>query len=163
MEFKYLVDTQNIPKKIFRCNFIDIEQGYVSDECDSNTEMRIRIETQDEQKRYILTIKKETGIKGKRIEVEIELSKKDFKEIWTLTKGKRLRKRRYLIPYKLSNRNTVLMELDIFQDELSGHVTLEIEEKKEGDLKNFVPPNWTNKDVTGNKKYSNKNLVFRKY
>ena len=162
-ELKYLVNAEDIPKKIFRCNFIDIKQGYVSDGCDLITEVRVRIETQNDQKKYILAIKKETGIKGKRIEIEIELSKKDFEEIWTLTEGKRLRKRRYLIPYKPSSKDSVLMELDIFQGKLKGHVTLEIEEKEEGDLENFVPPNWVGKNVTGNKKYSNKNLGQRWY
>ena len=52
------------------------------------------------------------------------------------------------------------MELDIFQGKLSGHVTLEVEEKEEGDLENFVPPNWASVDVTGDERYSNKNLVF---
>ncbi|MCK4592713.1 hypothetical protein KAT63_04755 [Candidatus Parcubacteria bacterium] len=159
-EFKYLVNPQNIPKEVFKHNFVEIEQGYVSSKCDLSTEMRVRIETQNEKERYILTIKKRTGVKGERIEAEIELSEKDFKEIWTLTEGKRLRKRRYLIPRELSNERIIFMELDIFRGKFSGHVTLEIEEKKEGDLENFVPPDWVSVDVTDDERYSNKNLVF---
>ena len=159
-EFKYLVNPQNIPQKVFGCNFVEVEQGYISDKCDLNTEMRVRIETQDEREKYILTIKKGTGIKGERIEAEIELSEKDFNEVWILTEGKRLKKRRYLIPCERSCERTIFMELDIFQGKLSGHVTLEVEEKEEGDLENFVPPNWASVDVTGDERYSNKNLVF---
>ncbi|MCK5475991.1 MAG: hypothetical protein KAI71_05430 [Candidatus Pacebacteria bacterium] len=161
-EFKYLVNLQNIPKKVFGCDFVDIEQGYISDVCDLDTEMRVRIETQSGQKRYILAIKKETGTKGERIEAEIELSEEDFKEIWILTEGKRLWKRRYLIPYELSDKRTIFMELDVFQGDLIGYVTLEIEEKRKDDLKSFVPPVWIGENVTGDKKYSNKNLVFCK-
>ena len=161
-EFKYLVDLQNIPKEVFGCNFVDIKQGYISDKCDLITEMRVRVEIQNKQERYILAIKKETETKGERIEVEIELSEKDFEEVWILTKGKRLEKRRYLIPYKLSDERTIFMELDIFQGDLTGYATLEIEEKRKGDLKSFVLPVWIGENVTGDKKYSNKNLVFCK-
>jgi CYTH domain-containing protein len=159
-EFKYLIDPRNVPKEIFECNFVDIEQGYISDKCDLSTEIRVRIETRNEREKYILTIKKKTERKGERIEIEIELSEKDFKEVWTLTEGKRLRKRRYLIPRELSNGRIIFMELDIFRGKFSGHVTLEAEEKEEGDLENFVPPDWVNVDVTGDERYSNKNLVF---
>lgn len=159
-EFKYLVNPRNIPEEVFRYNFIEIEQGYISGKRDLNTEMRIRIEVQNNEERYILAIKKETGIKGERIEIEIELSEKDFKEVWTLTEGKRLRKRRYLIPRELSNKRIIFMELDIFQGKFSGHVTLEVEERKEGDLENFMPPDWISEDLTGDERYSNKNLVF---
>lgn len=159
-EFKYLIDPRNIPKEVFKCNFVDVNQGYISDKSDLSTEIRVRIETQNEREKYILAIKKGTGIKGERIEVEIELSEKDFKEIWMLTEGKRLKKRRYIIPYELSVKRTIFMELDIFQGKFSGHVTLEVEEKEEGDLENFMPSNWVSVDVTGDERYSNKNLVF---
>lgn len=161
-EYKYLVDLQNVPKKVFKCNFVEIKQGYISDKYELSTEMRVRVETQNEREKYILAIKKKTGRKGERIEIEIELSEKDFKKFWTLTEGKRLKKRRYLIPYELSGKRTIFMELDMFQGKFSGHITLEIEEKEEGDLENFVPPNWIGVDVTDDERYSNKNLVFCK-
>lgn len=66
-----------------------------------------------------------------------------------------LSKIRYLIPY-----NGLTIELDIFKGKLSGHKTYEVEFGSREEADAFKPPKeWFGKDVTEDRRYSNKSLA----
>ncbi len=68
----------------------------------------------------LLTVKGGTG--KVRAEEEIELDAERFDSLWPLTDGRRLAKTRYLIPL-----GEHTMELDVYEGELEGLVTAEVE------------------------------------
>jgi CHAD domain-containing protein/CYTH domain-containing protein len=71
---------------------LDIVQGYVPG--DAFNERIRRIESQDGT-RFYRTVKAGSGLQ--RIEVEEETTKEVFKKLFGLTRGRRIRKRRYLV------------------------------------------------------------------
>ena len=70
----------------------EIEQGYLPGE---RLAERVRRVKQDGAVRYYRTVKLGKGIS--RIEVEEETTERIFRRLWPLTRGKRVRKRRYKV------------------------------------------------------------------
>ena len=123
-----------------------ITQGYL--QTNDGTSVRLR----KEKGKYYQTTK--TGSGKVRAETNIEISKELFDALWHLTKGRRLEKTRYEIPYKGRT-----IQLDIYHGKLRGLITCEVEFDSEKECDKFEPPNWFGKEVTENKNYSNKNLA----
>ena len=93
-----------VPKlpALYKFKHVKIVQGYLPG-VESGTEVRVR----REDKKYFETIKIGNGLE--RDEMEVELSKKQFKVLWPITRGRRLAKTRYKISYKGKK-----IELDIY-------------------------------------------------
>ena len=129
-----------------------ITQGYLS--IDANgTEVRVRAKGA----RHTLTVK--SGPSRTRVEEEIEIDQRCFESLWPLTEGRRIEKRRFAIP--LDGADDRSIELDIYNGDLSGLVTAEVEFASEHEADEFEPPSWLGTDVTGDPDYSNQSLAQR--
>ncbi len=124
----------------------EIEQGYLAIGADG--EVRVRRKGD----RLLLTAKRGEGLS--RHEAEIELDRKAFDELWPLTEGRRLHKRRHVIPH-----DDLKIEVDVYAGDLEGLVVAEIEFPSEEEARAFEPPEWLGQEVTGDHRYLNETLA----
>jgi len=124
----------------------EIEQGYLA----IGAEGEVRLRRKGE--RLVLTAKRGSGLS--REEAEIELDPESFDSLWPLTEGRRLHKRRHLVPY-----GDLRIEVDLYEGELEGLVVAEIEFSSEEEARGFDPPGWLGEDVTGDRRYLNETLA----
>jgi adenylate cyclase len=96
-----------------------------------------------------------SGPSRTRVEEEIEIDERRFEALWPLTAGRRIEKRRYVIPAG----ERLSIELDVYAGELSGLVTAEVEFDSADRAEAFEPPAWIGSDVTGDRGYSNQSLA----
>ncbi|HEX2359431.1 MAG TPA: CYTH domain-containing protein [Solirubrobacterales bacterium] len=143
VERKFIVDT---PPDLTGVASDPIEQGYLAVGADG--EVRLRRRGDDR----VLTVKRGSGLS--RAEEEIELDPAQFERLWPLTEGRRLRKRRHVIPH-----DDLRIELDVYEDELEGLRVAEVEFPDERAAGEFDPPPWLGRDVTGEEAYLNENLA----
>jgi len=142
IEMKYLVKKIDFNIHSYKNN--QIIQGYIS----LDPEIRIR----NIGDKYFVT-EKSTGDLIRK-EKEYQITKRDF-----LNKSKQIisnliKKRRYYIPIL----DGFIAELDIYELELDGLITVEVEFNDLKLVNNFMAPEWFGKSITYDKKYKNKNL-----
>jgi len=89
-----------------------------------------------------------------REEREIRLSHKQFETLWPATKGRRLSKTRYEIPWK-----KLKIEIDVYHGRNDGLVVAEVEFPNHTVRRKFKPPRWFGREITGEKRYSNVRLA----
>jgi adenylate cyclase len=126
----------------------EIEQGYLA--IGSDGEVRLRRKGE----RLLLTAKRGSGIS--RDEAEVELDREAFERLWPLTEGRRLHKRRHVIPH-----GDLRIEVDVYEGELEGLVVAEIEFSSEDEARAFQPPEWIGEELTGDERYLNETLATR--
>jgi CYTH domain-containing protein len=126
----------------------EIEQGYLAIGADGEVRLRRKGE------KLVLTAKRGAGIS--RDEAEVELDPEVFERLWPLTEGRRLHKRRHVIPH-----GDLTVELDVYEGDLEGLVVAEIEFDSEDDAGRFEPPDWIGEEVTGDERYLNETLATR--
>jgi adenylate cyclase len=124
----------------------EIEQGYLA--IGSDGEVRVRRKGE----RLLLTAKRGAGLS--RQEAEVELDRAGFDELWSLTEGRRLRKRRHVMSH-----GDLKIEIDVYAGDLEGLVVAEIEFVSEEEAKEFEPPGWLGEEVTGDHRYLNETLA----
>ena len=124
-----------------------IEQGYLVSESNG---LQVRLRKAGD--RRSLTFKREKN--DGREEREIELSLEQFDLLWPATAEKRLTKTRYEVPYE-----NWIVEIDIYSGRHQGLIVAEVEFDSEKAARNFQPPDWLGKDVTGDPRYSNQLLA----
>lgn len=126
-----------------------IRQGYMVIGEDGS-EARLR----DKAGRYFVTVK----FKGElsRGEWETELTKEQFDALWPTTVGKRVEKTRFAIPYGGST-----IELDVYEGDLTGLLTAEVEFASEAAAETFEVPEWFGEDVTRNQAFKNQQLAVK--
>ena len=129
---------------------IAIVQGYLAVSA-AGTEVRLRRQDQ----KHFQTIKTGTGLQ--RGEIEIEISRKQFKSLWPATRGHRLEKTRYILDWHGDK-----IELDVYKKELTGLLIAEVEFKTRKRAETFSPPKWFGREVTDDKSYKNVNLALQK-
>jgi len=127
----------------------DISQGYLINKDDNEIRIR-RIDS-----KYYLTIKSGRG--KIRQEIEIRITASQFNSLWPITTGKRILKKRYIIPY-----GGVDIELDVFHGRHRGLMMAEVEFKNENESRIFNIPAWFGKEVTHDPRFRNANLATRK-
>jgi CYTH domain-containing protein len=145
IERKFLV--RQLPENLKRRRHYPIEQGYLATE-PAGRQVRLR----KKAKTASLTFK--VGRGAHREEREIRLSPKQFTALWPGTAGRRLRKVRYDIPWK-----HLLIEIDVYRGKHSGLVVAEVEFPDLATCRDFRPPRWFGREVTGQKRYSNVRLA----
>lgn len=118
-----------------------IKQGYIS----TNPVLRIR----QKNDKYIFTFKGKGTLQ--RIELEQELSKEEFDNLWQKVEGEPIIKTRYIIPLE----NGLKAELDIYEGNLLGFKNVEVEFETIEQANDFVAPDWFGEDITNNIKYTN--------
>jgi CYTH domain-containing protein/CHAD domain-containing protein len=126
-----------------------IEQGYLA--IDELGEVRLRRIGGE----LLLTAK--TGHGEVRGEVEIPLSPGSFEELWELTEGRRVRKARHYVPLN----GYLRAEVDVYEGDLEGLLTAEIEFASREEADRFRPPAWLGRELTGDERYANQSLATR--
>jgi adenylate cyclase len=124
----------------------EIEQGYLA--IGSDGEVRLRRKGDH----HLLTAKRGSGLS--REEAEVELEREAFESLWTLTEGRRLHKRRHVIPH-----GDLKIELDVYAGDLDGLVVAEVEFASEDEARCFEPPGWIGEELTGDERYLNETLA----
>ena len=142
IERKFL--TKHIPFDITKYPYKQISQAYIS----FSPTIRIRQSNED----YILTVKGKGHLA--REEFELPLSKEDYDKLFLKTEGTPVIKKRYLVPID----GGLTAEVDIYEGELEGLMTTEVEFPSLEDAERFVAPEWFGKDVSEEKAYKNTSL-----
>lgn len=142
IERKFLI--KNIIFDLMKYKSKIITQAYIS----LNPEIRIR----KSNNHYFRTEKTFGAIE--RHEKEYIISKRDFEHNLERVISNIIKKERFIIPIS----NGLIAELDKYQSNLEGLVTVEVEFSNIIDAKRFIPPNWFGEEITYNEDYKNKNL-----
>jgi adenylate cyclase len=148
IERKFLLNA--LPRMPEPVDVLEIDQGYLP-----GVRLVERLRRQRDSggnTRYYRTVK--VGVGVQRMELEEETDEKTFEHLWVLTEGRRLRKRRHVIPD-----GDRYWEVDEFLDrEL---VLAEMEIPSAGT--EITVPEWLRpvlvRDVTGERKYTNRSLA----
>jgi CYTH domain-containing protein len=115
IERKYLL--RALPKLPRAREILEIDQGYLPGK--TLVERLRRQRSRKGELRYFRTVKVGMGVE--RTELEEETDPKTFEHLWVLTDGRRLRKRRYVVPNgddvweidEFLDRSLVLAELEL--------------------------------------------------
>ncbi len=142
IERKFL--TKEIPFDITAYPCHQLTQAYIS------FSPTIRLRQEDEK--YILTVKGKGHLA--REEFELPLTKEDYERLWEKTEGTPVVKKRYLVPLDKG----LTVEVDIYEGELAGLMTTEVEFPSLEDAEKFTAPDWFGKDVSEEKAYKNTSL-----
>ncbi len=126
----------------------EIDQGYLAVGADG--EVRARRRGQG----FVLTAKRGSGLS--REEAEIDIGREQFDRLWPLTEGRRVHKRRHVIPFEGRE-----VEVDVYGGKLDGLVVAEVEFPSEEEARAFEPPDWLGEEVTGDPAYLNETLATR--
>jgi adenylate cyclase len=145
VERKFLVDE---PPDLGGTDSDEIEQGYLA----VGAEGEVRLRRKGEK--LLLTAKRGAGIS--RDEAEVEMDREAFERLWPLTEGRRLHKRRHVIPH-----GELAIELDVYEGDLEGLRVAEVEFPSEDEAGRFEPPQWIGQEVTGDERYLNETLATR--
>lgn len=148
IERKYLL--RDLPKMPRAAAILEIDQGYLPG---IKVLERVRREKSDAGSvRYFRTIKSGRGVE--RTELEDETDQKLFDHLWALTEGKRVRKRRYVIPNGRDN-----WEIDEFLDRPLVLAELELDHADTP----VAIPDWLKpvlvREVTDEPSYTNRSLA----
>jgi CYTH domain-containing protein len=144
IERKFLVER---PPDLSGSSSTRIEQGYLT-LVEHGAEVRVRRRDGE----LTLTVKGGSG--RERTEVELPLTAQQFEELWPLTEGRRLVKVRHLVPV-----GELTAELDVYEGELDGLRIGEVEFESEAEADRFEPPDWLEREVTGDERYLNERLA----
>jgi adenylate cyclase len=147
IERKFLV--KSLPDNLKQARQFIIQQGYLATE---SAGRQVRLRKTD--RTTSLTFK--VGRGSHREEREIGLTPKQFAMLWPGTAKRRLRKRRYEIPWE-----GVLIEIDIYCGRHAGLVVAEVEFPDRASCRRFKPPSWFGREVTGEKRFSNVRLALK--
>lgn len=151
-EFKFLLKDADILKRIIPLSTVDIIQGYLTKPEDSS-DIRLRKINNGE---FLITVKEGEGFS--RLENEVEINESQFLKLWENVKGRYVEKTRYELFLRMGN-GDYLAELDVYHGRHNGLVVLEIEVDKNVILSEADMPDWILRNVTGDKRYSNRSLA----
>ncbi|MFD1315662.1 CYTH domain-containing protein [Namhaeicola litoreus] len=149
IERKFLV--KNDSYKNHAEEMVEIRQGYLSSVPERNVRIRIN------GNKGIITVKglgNETGVT--RFEWEKEISVEEAKALLDICEPGKIEKKRYIVKY-----GEHVYEVDEFLNENLGLVIAELELSSEDE--SFEKPDWVDKEVTGEVKYYNSELLRNPY
>jgi CYTH domain-containing protein len=144
VERKFLVGAA--PDWLEGCESAPIQQGYVA--LDGDTEVRVR---RFGEERW-LTVKHGGGLV--RAEIEVELDADRFEQLWALTDGRRVSKRRYVVASEHRS-----FDVDVYEEDLAGLIVAEVEFDSVDLSAAFEPPPWLGDEVTDDDRYKNRRLA----
>ncbi len=124
-----------------------LRQGYLA--VDGPVEVRLRLATAGAQ----LTVKAGAGLQ--RTEVQVLLGAPDADALWPHTAGRRVEKVRHRIPLEGGR----VAEVDLFEGDLDGLCTVEVEFPDTELAAAFEPPSWFGAELTGTPGWSNASLA----
>ena len=126
-----------------------LRQGYLAE--DGQVQVRIRIA----EAGSTLTVKAGRGLR--RVEVEKVVDRPAAEALWPFTAGRRVEKVRHRVPVG----GGLVAEVDLYEGDLAGLCTAEVEFASVADAERFVPPSWCGRDVTGEPGWDNATLARR--
>lgn len=127
----------------------ELRQGYLA--IDRDVTARLRIGAQ----RAVLTVKASRGLA--RTEVETDIDNATAEQLWPHTAGRRIAKRRHRIPLAGTPH---VAEIDVYNGDLAGLVTVEVEFADVATAERFVAPAWFGRDVSGDARWLNAALAL---
>ena len=140
-----------------------LEQGYLSTTGPNTSRIRIETPVTDKAettKEYAyLTVKGKRAKDLTRPEFEYEVPASEGKAMLKLCKNNVVKKERRSVKMQTAHFE-ILVELDIFRKNLKGLVMVEVEFPTAKAAKKFQPLEWMGKEVTEDKRYTNKNLAI---
>ena len=89
-----------------------------------------------------------------RGEEEFAIEPDRFERLWPLTDGRRVVKTRHEVAL-----GDLVAEVDVYEGDLDGLLTAEVEFPDEASARAFVAPAWLGRDVTDDKRYGNRVLA----
>lgn len=147
VERKYLLT--KLPDVPDGARSVDVDQGWLPG---TRLVERVRRAKSNEGEKYYRTIKGGSGVT--RIEIEEEASAEVFEQLWPLTEGRRVRKKRYYVPDE-----DVIWEIDEFLDRALWLAEVELPSP----TVSVTIPAWLEtsleREVTGEPEYVNVNLA----
>lgn len=146
VERKFLVGA--LPPNLTSYEHQSIRQGYLIIS-DDGSEARVR----DRAGSFTMTVKSKGTLS--RGEWEIVIDSSQFETLWPATDGKRVEKTRYTIP---NGSNQI--ELDVYEGNLTGLITAEVEFPDEASAHAFEVPEWFAIDVTAEQGFKNQSLAL---
>jgi CYTH domain-containing protein len=146
IERKFLVE--DAPPDLSSSPSSEIRQGYLAVDRDG-TEVRVR--SRDEA--AALTVKQGAG--RSRAEEEMEIDRETFDRLWPLTEGRRVEKRRYVLP----GGEGITIEVDVYEGDLAGLAVAEVEFGDDERAEAFEPPPWFGREVTDDSRFKNQSLA----
>lgn len=166
MEIEKKFTVCRLPDNLERYEFHLIEQGYL------NVHPAIRVRQEDDH--YYMTYKGMDGVIAKE-EYNMELDKASYDHMLKKADGNIITKKRYIIPInedafskeyleshgsdaKAFVDGEIKIELDVFEGFFEGLVIAEVEFPSVEAANNYKPAPWFEKDVSGQKRYSNAQL-----
>jgi adenylate cyclase len=144
IERKFLIE--KMPRNLARYSHNEIAQGYLA--IGRREHVRLR------KKGRVCTLTFKRGPARAREEREIHLNPAQFAILWPATKGARLTKTRYYVPYR-----GLTIEIDIYHGSHEGLIVAEVEFTDVETYHSFRPPAWLGDEVTGASRYSNVKLA----
>lgn len=148
IERKYLL--RGRPEFPHATAVLDIDQGYLPGERLSERLRRQR--HPDGGTSYYRTIKLGSGVR--RIELEEETDARTFEHLWQLTEGRRLTKRRYIVPH-----GEDVWEIDEFTDRPLWLAELELDHAEAPvEIPSWLAPVLV-REVTDERAFSNRSLA----
>lgn len=149
IERKFLVNSLDFIKDSHQNN--RIEQGYLNSHKDRAVRVRVKNNT------GYLTVKGCSNESGTtRFEWEKEISITEATQLLAICEPGAICKTRYLV-----KNNQHIFEIDVFDGDNKGLIVAEIELENENET--FEKPNWLGKEVTGDVKYYNSQLVKKPF
>ena len=146
IERKFLLG--ELPERLADRAGEQISQGYLTN--GEGPEIRLRRAGE----RTLLTVK--TGAGEVREELEIELEPELFGTLWPLTAGRRVTKTRLREPLAAGRE----AEVDVYAENLAGLVVAEVEFSSVEESGGFEPPPWLGREITGDRRYANRELAM---
>ena len=125
-----------------------LEQGYLAID-PAGSEVRIR--RKDDE--TLMTVK--IGIGLIRGEEEFAIDRERFERLWPMTEGRQVVKTRYFVPLE----HGLTAEVDVYEGDLDGLVTGEVEFPDADTAIAFEAPAWLGRDVTEDPRYANQKLA----
>ena len=126
---------------------VTFRQGYLA--IDGSVSVRVRDAGPDG---CTLTVKAGRG--AVRTELEWPLTHEEFETAWQQTRGRRVHKTRYRIPF-----DGYQIECDVFHEQLDGLIVAEVEFADDASLAAFEPPDWFGREVTEDERFTNASLA----
>jgi CHAD domain-containing protein/CYTH domain-containing protein len=147
IERKYLL--RAMPDRARGAPAHEIEQGWLPGE---KLQERVRRVSSPEGERFFRCVKQGAGLR--RTEIEEETSREVFDRLWPLTEGRRVRKRRHLVP-----EGDLVWEVDDFLDRDLVLAELELPGDVEPSVPEWLAPAVV-REVTGDPRYLNATLAL---